>query len=165
MKDARRIDATVEFKDHILKLPDMISSIEPALSIKPRSNASSKRRLNAYARRFIRLYEEVSGLGMPISFVVIWDMNFRFEVSLGAEDDLKLVTIKPVVEDGSDMSNDIVRLYDFEPFFSYLSFVVDNNREFSQKYGFPEDTGNDTQLMKILRSFGVVKTSQPGIEV
>lgn len=165
MKDACRIDATVEFKDHILKLPDMISSIEPALSIKPGSNASSKRRLNAYARRFIRLYEEVSGLGMPISFVVIWDKNFRFEVSLGAEDDMKLVIIKPVDEDGADMSNDIVRLYDFEPFFSYLSFVIDNDREFSQKYSFPEDTRNDTQLMKILRSFGIIKASQPRIEV
>ena len=102
---------------------------------------------------------------MPISFVVIWDMNFRFEVSLGAEDDLKLVTIKPIDEEGSDTSKDTVRLYDFEPFFSYLSFVVDNDREFSQKYSFPEDTRNDTQLMKILRSFGVIKASQPRIEV
>ena len=167
MKDARRIDAAVEFKDHILKLPDMISSIEPALSVKLRfgSNASSKRRLNAYARRFIRLYGEVSGMTMPISFIVVWDKNFRFEVSLGAEDDMKLVTIKPVDEEGLDMSKDTVRLYDFEPFFSYLSFVVDNDREFSQKYSFPEDTRNDTQLMKILRSFGVVKASQPRIEV
>ena len=166
MKDARGINATVEFKDMVLKLPNMIVSVEKAaLGFKRGSNASAMHRLNAYARRFIRLYEEVSGLAMPISFIVTWYGYLRFEVSLNAEDDLKFVTIKPVDENGLCSSKEEDRLYSFKPFFSYLSYVVDCNGVFNQNYSFPEDTRNDTPLMKILRNFGIVKVPQSRMEV